>query len=93
MIVIAEARNGREAVELVLHYRPDVVLMDVVMPDVDGIAATRRIVKETPDQVIVMLTSGEDDEIGMIGLRAGAVRVPHQGRGDRHAAARAARRR
>jgi NarL family two-component system response regulator LiaR len=72
MIIIAEARNGREAVELVLHYRPDVVLMDVVMPDVDGIAATRRIVKEAPDQVIVMLTSGEDDEIGMIGLRAGA---------------------
>jgi DNA-binding NarL/FixJ family response regulator len=72
IVVIAEAQNGRQAVELVLHYRPDVVLMDVVMPELDGIAATRRIVKEIPDQVIVMLTSGEDEDVGMIGLRAGA---------------------
>jgi DNA-binding NarL/FixJ family response regulator len=72
MVVIAEAHNGRQAVELVLHYRPDVVLMDVVMPELDGIAATRRIVKDNPEQVIVMLTSGDDDDIGMIGLRAGA---------------------
>lgn len=71
--VIAEAQNGREAVELVLHYRPDVVLMDVVMPELDGIAATRRILKEDPAQVIVILTSADDDEMGLLGLRAGAV--------------------
>jgi NarL family two-component system response regulator LiaR len=72
LVVIAEAQNGREAVELALHYRPDVVVMDVVMPELDGIAATRRIVKEQPDQVIVILTSADDDEMGLLGLRAGA---------------------
>jgi NarL family two-component system response regulator LiaR len=72
VIVIAEAHNGRQAVELTRHYRPDVVLMDVVMPELDGIAATRRIVKEIPDQLIVILTTADDDEIGLLGLRAGA---------------------
>jgi DNA-binding NarL/FixJ family response regulator len=72
VVVIAEAQNGREAVELALHYRPDVVVMDVVMPELDGIAATRRIVKEHPEQVIVILTSADDDEMGLLGLRAGA---------------------
>ena len=72
VVVIAEAQNGREAVELALHYRPDVVVMDVVMPELDGIAATRRIVKDHPEQVIVILTSADDDEMGLLGLRAGA---------------------
>jgi two-component system, NarL family, response regulator LiaR len=72
VIVIAEAHNGRQAVDLTRHYRPDVVLMDVVMPELDGIAATRRIVKEIPDQLIVILTTADDDEIGLLGLRAGA---------------------
>jgi two-component system, NarL family, response regulator LiaR len=73
IVVIAEAHNGRQAVELVMHYRPDVVLMDVVMPELDGIAATRRIVKELPEQLVIMLTSGDDDDVAMVGLRAGAV--------------------
>jgi NarL family two-component system response regulator LiaR len=72
VIVIAEAHNGRQAVDLTRHYRPDVVLMDVVMPELDGIAATRRIVKEDPQQIVVILTTADDDEIGMLGLRAGA---------------------
>jgi NarL family two-component system response regulator LiaR len=72
VIVIAEAHNGRQAVDLTRHYRPDVVLMDVVMPELDGIAATRRIVKENPGQIIVILTTADDDEIGILGLRAGA---------------------
>jgi two-component system, NarL family, response regulator LiaR len=72
VVVIAEAQNGRQAVELALHYRPDVILMDVVMPELDGIVATRRIVKENPEQIIVILTSAGDDEIALLGLRAGA---------------------
>ena len=71
--MIAEARNGRQAVELALYYRPDVVVMDVVMPELDGIVATRRIVKELPDQIVVILTGADDeDEIGLQALRAGA---------------------
>ena len=72
VIVIAEARDGRQAVELTVHYLPDVVVMDVVMPELDGIAATRRIVKENPGQIVVILTTADDDEIGLLGLRAGA---------------------
>ena len=65
VIVIAEAHNGRQAVDLTRHYRPDVVLMDVVMPELDGIEATRRIVKENPGQIVVILTTADDDEIGL----------------------------
>jgi DNA-binding NarL/FixJ family response regulator len=72
IVVIAEAQNGRQAVDLARHYHPDVVLMDVIMPGLDGIAATRRIVQENPQQVVVILTTADDDEIGLLGLRAGA---------------------
>jgi two-component system, NarL family, response regulator LiaR len=73
IIVVAEAHNGRQAVELALFYQPDVVLMDVVMPELDGITATRRIMQEMPEQLVVMLTSSDEDEMGFVGLRAGAV--------------------
>ena len=70
--VKAEARDGREAVRCCLEHRPDVVLMDVVMPDLDGISATREIVARIPGQVVLLLTSGDEDELGVLGLRAGA---------------------
>jgi two-component system, NarL family, response regulator LiaR len=70
-VVVAEARNGREAVELTQYYGPDAVLMDVVMPELDGISATRRIISERPDQLVILLT-GADEEIGLAGLQAGA---------------------
>ena len=74
VLVIAEARNGRQAVELTLFYRPDVVVMDVVMPELDGIIATRQIRKEIPGQLIIVLTGAgdEDEELGLQALRAGA---------------------
>src|SRR5215210_1998614 len=73
MIVVAEAKDGHEAVELGVHYRPDVVLIDVVMPELDGILATRRIVRQVPDQLVVVLTGAEEDELGLLALQAGAV--------------------
>ena len=71
--VVAEAQNGREAVELCIYYRPDVILMDVVMPNVDGITATKEILKTTPDQIVVILTSSDEEDLGILGLRAGAL--------------------
>lgn len=72
-IVIAEASGGREGVELSLYYKPDVVVMDVSMPGMDGLEATRRIVAGDASIKVVMLTSSEDDEVAFAGLRAGAV--------------------
>jgi DNA-binding NarL/FixJ family response regulator len=73
LTVIAEAKNGREAVQLALHYRPDVVVMDVVMPELDGILATRQILKVQPGQLIVVLTGEDEREFGLQALQAGAV--------------------
>jgi NarL family two-component system response regulator LiaR len=73
MIVVADASDGRQAVELTRYYRPDVVLMDVIMPVMDGIKATEQITAEIPGTQIVMLTGSDEDELGFLGLRAGAV--------------------
>jgi DNA-binding NarL/FixJ family response regulator len=73
ILVVAEANDGREAVELVRYHAPDVVLMDVVMPQLDGIAATRAILEERPDQLVILLTGAEDDNLAVLGLRFGAV--------------------
>jgi two-component system, NarL family, response regulator LiaR len=72
IVVIAEAGGGREAIELSLYYKPDVVVMDLVMPGVDGIAATRQIVEQTEGVKVVMLTSSDSEEVGLLTLRAGA---------------------
>jgi two-component system, NarL family, response regulator LiaR len=72
LTVIAEADNGRDAIDLALHFRPDVVLMDFVIPGGDGISATRTIAERAPEVAILLLTSSADEELGMLGLKAGA---------------------
>jgi DNA-binding NarL/FixJ family response regulator len=71
--VVGEAVNGEEAIAKVLALRPDVVLMDVRMPVMDGIAAAVQIHRQFPTCQIIMLTTFDDDEYIVKSLRAGAV--------------------
>lgn len=59
--VIAEAGNGKQAYELVCEHRPDIVLMDIRMPETDGVEATRLIKKDFPETIIIVLTTFDDD--------------------------------
>jgi DNA-binding NarL/FixJ family response regulator len=70
--VVAEASNGREAVELALYYTPDVVVMDYMMPEVDGLEATRQLYAAAPDVRIVLLTGADERDVGLQGIDAGA---------------------
>lgn len=72
LAVVGEAADGAEAVRLAADLRPDVVLMDVRMPVLDGIEATRRIVDADPGARIIVLTTFDLDEYAFGGLRAGA---------------------
>jgi DNA-binding NarL/FixJ family response regulator len=71
--VVGEASNGEEAIRLVTQARPDIILMDLRMPILDGVAATRRIKANFPDCKVIILTTFDDDEDVFDGLRAGAV--------------------
>jgi DNA-binding NarL/FixJ family response regulator len=70
--VVDEAANGREAIASVRSHRPDLVLMDVRMPDLDGVAATREILATDAAAKIVILTTFEDDDYVFGALNAGA---------------------
>ena len=70
--VVAEAADGEEAVELATRYRPDIIIMDLVMPILDGVSATEKITKSCPDvRVLLLTTYGSSDGIAHA-LDAGA---------------------
>jgi len=70
--VVAEAENGRQAVELALHHRPDVILMDIQMPLLDGVQAARQIMAQTPSARIIILTMYWQDNYVFEAVKAGA---------------------
>jgi NarL family two-component system response regulator LiaR len=71
--LVGEARNGREALEICDSARPDVILMDLVMPEMSGAEAAREIRARCPEVQIIALTSFEDKELVQDALRAGAI--------------------
>jgi len=71
--VVAEAESGEEAVRLAREYIPDVVLMDLVMPGMDGVEATRKVKDVSPRTQIIILTSFHEDEHIFPALQAGAI--------------------
>jgi len=70
--IVAEAKNGREAITLAHQYKPDVVLMDLSMPEMDGLTATRTIVQELPDVKVIILTASDEDMNLFEAIRSGA---------------------
>ena len=70
--IVGQASDGAAAIELTKQLKPDVILMDIQMPNVDGVTATRTIRSIQPDTQVIILTTFDDDEYLMSGLRAGA---------------------
>ena len=73
IVVVAEAESGEEAVRLANEFVPDVVLMDLVMPGMDGVEATRKVKDISPRTQIIILTSYHEDEHIFPALQAGAI--------------------
>jgi DNA-binding NarL/FixJ family response regulator len=71
--VVGEASNGEEALRLAVQYQPDVVLMDLRMPVMDGVTATKRLKSSLPNCKTIVLTTFDDEESVFDGLRGGAV--------------------
>jgi two-component system, NarL family, response regulator LiaR len=71
--LVGEAKNGLEAVDLCRQKKPDVILMDLMMPEMDGISATRAILAEYPQIKIIAMTSFEEEELVQGVLAAGAI--------------------
>ena len=71
--IVGDASNGEEAIRMVLQHSPDVVLMDLRMPVMDGVEATKRIMQLNKPTHVIVLTTFDDDENVFEGLRAGAV--------------------
>lgn len=71
--LVGEARDGREAIQYCEQLKPDVILMDLVMPDLGGVAATRSIHQRWPDVKVIALTSFQEKELVKDALQAGAI--------------------
>ncbi|UCC52946.1 MAG: response regulator transcription factor, partial [Anaerolineaceae bacterium] len=71
--IVGEAENGVEAVVLVRQYNPDIVLMDLVMPEMDGIEATHQVLEVSPTTKVIVLTSFAEDELVFPAIEAGAI--------------------
>lgn len=71
--LVAEAANGAQAIELFRQHKPDVILMDLVLPDIDGVQATRSILAEAPETKVVALTSFHEQDLVEQALKAGAI--------------------
>jgi DNA-binding NarL/FixJ family response regulator len=72
LVVIADLADGAEAVGLCVHYGPDVVVMDLMMPGLDGVGATRELARRMPAVRVLLITRSEDAALALVGLRAGA---------------------
>ncbi len=70
--VVGEASNGREAIELAWKLKPDLVLMDLTMPEIDGLEATKRLAAELPELKVVVLTASDDDASLFEAIKSGA---------------------
>ena len=77
--IVGEASNGAEALAAVARCRPDIVLMDAAMPDMNGMEATRRIKEAFPDVAVLALTMHEDERYFFAMLDAGASGVAEEG--------------
>jgi len=69
---LVECADGAEAAEAYAKHRPDLVLMDIRMPRLDGLAATRQLVKQFPEARVVMLTDYDEDDLRVAATKAGA---------------------
>lgn len=72
LIIVGEAATGIEALELAVQHAPDVILLDLILPGIDGIETSRRLKEQSPNSRVILLTSSEDEDHILDGMRAGA---------------------
>jgi two-component system, NarL family, response regulator LiaR len=73
IVLVAEAENGRQAIKMCEDYQPEIILMDMIMPVLDGVQATQYIINKWPDKKIIAMTSFNDNDLIKKSLKAGAV--------------------
>lgn len=69
--IVGEASNGNEAVEMAFNFRPDIILMDIIMPHKSGIDATKEILKKLPNTKIIAFSTADQESMVMLALEAG----------------------